>query len=126
MKTLQITEKKAFAMLGPTAERYLAHGYESDGPAWLPSEPVGPDDPGVGQVLEAGLGVMVSAIWCQGDAAAAVFLDLVADLASCRELGDHEAWINAVTDKAASLGIGWSHFGNWLFEDSEFVFMLPD
>lgn len=66
--TLMVTNRAAFELLGEdNAAIYFDNGGESDGSAWLPSAPLTSLDEGVDEVLDAGYGREVRAVFTNLD-----------------------------------------------------------
>lgn len=126
MKTLIVhpnpmCEATAWRLLGNDAGLYIDNGYEPDGSAWLPSEPV--FDGEADAVVEAGLGRYVEAVWLDGSEEIAAYIKRP-DLLDEALIDDQDAWYAAVDDWCAHNDRLWAHFGAWCAGDEVLVVAL--
>jgi hypothetical protein len=119
-ETLAVTYRQAFEILdSDLAGLYGDNGGDSDGNAWLPSEPVSCDE--AQAVISAGYGYMTHAgYWTDNELAE--LLDINEILAEARDCNYWPSFQDAVEDRTNA----WAHFGAYGTIDSRWVIIRKE
>jgi hypothetical protein len=108
-QTLLLTNAEvAFELLAENAGCYGDNGGDPDGNAWLPSEPLDLTDDGVADVINAGYGVLVSALYTDlSDILNDVPAEVATDIRLAAEQSGHDPTAPEYDDVRDALAWSW-------------------